>query len=165
MNSRVQNALQLTPELLRATGEELGWLETSEPLILERITELADPSDASQAARRTSALLKGSLLIYLFALWQSHMPDDFKTWMTEAELLEFEAFEHVRDSVAHGSIGQRAKHPRKRKAFVAFYPFSGVEWDKERDRIDISASNVVNDFFSLMMGMSSQLAARFHAGN
>jgi len=162
MEPRVKRTLDLTPELLRATAEELGWLETGEAAILQRIEALEDAQAAPLAAKRTKALLKGSLLLYLFALWETHLPDDFKEWMSPLELQEFEAYEHIRDSVAHAALGHRASHKRKRKAFEAFYPFAGVLWDKQTDVIDIAESFVVNEFFSFMMGMSSQLAARFH---
>jgi hypothetical protein len=162
MEPKVHKTLELTPELLRATEEELGWLETSEFAIIQRIEALAEPAAVLQATQRTKALLKGSLLLYLFALWESHLPEDFKQWMSEEELLEFEAFEHIRDSVAHAKLGQRAEFKRKRKAFEAFYPFAGVTWDVEADIIDISDSFVTHEFFSFMMGMSSQLAARLH---
>ena len=160
---QVQRVLELTPELLRATGEELGWLETSEPAILERIRAFADPTDVEQATKRSRSLLKGSLLLYLFALWEAHVPDDYKKWMTAEDLLEFEAYEHVRDSVAHSKLGQRASFKRKRRAFEAFYPFAGVLWDSKTDVIDISESFIVSEFFSFMMGMSAQLAARLHS--
>ena len=35
------------------------------------------------------------LVLYLFALWESHLPEGFKEWMSESELQEFEAFEHT----------------------------------------------------------------------
>ncbi|WIT13478.1 hypothetical protein PFX98_07650 [Paucibacter sediminis] len=158
----VQKTLDLTPELLRATAEELGWLESSESLIVQRIEALADPSSLPQASQRTRALLKGSLLLYLFAIWEAHLPPDFKEWMTELELQEFEAYEHIRDSVAHAKLGQRAEFRRRRKAFEAFHPFAGVSWDSHTDAIDIADSFVVNEFFSFMMGMSAQLAGRIH---
>lgn len=161
---RLQKMLNLTPELLRATAEELGWLETSQPAILMRISEMADPTAVEQATNRTKSLLQGSLLLYLFALWESHTPDDYKKWMTAEEIIEFEAFEHVRDSVAHSKLGHRASFNRKRRAFEAFYPFAGVHWDSSTDVIDISDSFVVNEFFSLIMGMSAQLVARMHSG-
>ena len=160
----LQRILELTPELLRATGEELGWLETSQPVILARIRELADPTDVEQATKRSKSLLQGSLLLYLFALWEAHVPADFKKWMNAEELVEFEAFEHVRDSVAHSKLGHRASFNRKRKAFETFYPFAGVKWDSKTDVIDISDSFVVNEMFSFIMGMSPQLAARIHSG-
>lgn len=164
MDPSVQGVLELMPELLRATAEELGWLESSEALIVQRIEALADPSSLPQASQRTRALLKGSLLLYLFAIWESHLPQDFKEWMTDIELQEFEAYEHIRDSVAHAKLGQRAEFKRKRKAFEAFHPFAGVSWDSCTDVIDISDSFVVNDFFSYMMGMAAQLTARIHGG-
>ena len=69
----------------------------------------------------------------------------------------------MRDSVAHAQIGSRATFSRKRKAFEAFYPFAGVKWDPGADTIDISESSIVNEFFSLIMGMAAQLAARIHS--
>lgn len=162
MNPKVQKTLELTPELLRATGEELGWLQYSEQAIVERIEALSEPTEKNEAVRRSRALLKGSLLLYLFALWESHLPTDYKQWMSEEELLEFEAFEHVRDSVAHAKLGERATFNRKRKAFESFAPFAGVSWNRNTDTIDISESFVVDEFFTFMMGMSSQLAARLH---
>lgn len=161
---QLRRILELTPELLRATGEELGWLETSQPAILARIRDLADPADVDQAMKRSRSLLQGSLLLYLFALWESHVPDDYKKWMSPEELLEFEAYEHVRDSVAHSQIGHRASFNRKRKAFEAFYPFAGLQWDLATDIIDISDSFIVSEFFSLIIGTSAQLAARMHSG-
>lgn len=163
MEPRITRTLDLIPELLRATAEELGWLETGEAAILQKIEMLEDARVAPLVAKRTKALLKGSLLLYLFALWETHLPVDFKEWMSPLELQEFEAYEHIRDSVAHAGLGQRARYKRKREAFEAFYPFAGVLWDKHTDVIDIAESFVVNEFFSFMVSMSSQLADRFHS--
>jgi hypothetical protein len=164
VHTSTSRVLKLTPELLHALSSELGWLLTMEGPLHERIATLADPAEVEAASTSSRSLLKGSLLIYLFALWQSHMPHDFKTWMTLDERLEFEAYEHVRDSVAHAVRGGRANHERKRLAFERRYPFAGVKWILSEDTLDLADSTIVQEFLNFMMGMSAQIAARMSVG-
>jgi hypothetical protein len=156
----LQRTLKFTPELLRALQDELGWLMAGEAAVLHRIEQLAPTETRDDLKRRTSALLKGSLIVYLFALWQSHAPEDFKTWLTADEIEEFEAFEHVRDSAAHSKLGNRASFSRKRAAFERRYPFAGLNWNREDDTIDLSHSSVVLACLSFFQGLAAQLAAR-----
>ena len=163
-NPKLQRTLEFTPEMLRALQDELGWLMAGESAVLQRIDLLAPSESRQDLKRRTSALLKGSLLVYLFALWQSHVPADFKSWLTTDEIEEYEAFEHVRDSTAHSKLGSRASFSRKRSAFEARFPFAGLLWDQGNDTIDLAQSSVVLECLNFLQGLSQQLAARLYTG-
>jgi hypothetical protein len=108
------------------------------------------------------SLLEGSLLVYLFAMWEAHVPSDINEWLTQDELDQLNAYKHVRDSAAHKFKGGRADFPNRRQAFENKMPFSGIIWNQEDDTIDLSNSSVSYDCHQLMEQLTKQLVVRLH---
>lgn len=63
MEPRVKRTLDLTPELLRATAEELGWLETGEAAILQRIEALEERSHGTSGRKTHKSATQRTLLL------------------------------------------------------------------------------------------------------
>ncbi|RYG36409.1 MAG: hypothetical protein EON93_05095 [Burkholderiales bacterium] len=141
---------------------EFGYVMSGKSLIVGNVSCHARPEETIAVQHAVSALLEGALLVYLFATWESHVPQDVATWLTAQEREELDAFAHVRDSVAHKYQGERADFARKRQAFERQMPFAGILWDTTKDRIDISQSSAAMHCYQLMQKLTQQLVVRLH---
>lgn len=159
-----KKALALMNEHVTALQREFGHVLSGKRMIANAVHYPKHPDVTKQVRSGVCSLLEGSLLVYLFAMWEVHTPKDVNDWLTEAERRKLNAFRHVRDSVAHGFQGTRAHRPNRRKAFESEMPFAGIVWNEEVDTIDISESAVARECFEHMKSVTGQLVVRLHAG-
>lgn len=141
---------------------EFGHVVSGKNLIADKVFYPNHPKETAEIKKGVHSLLEGSLLLYLFAMWEAHVPTDINEWLTEDELRKPNAFKHIRDSVAHKYKGERAAFPQRRQAFETEMPFSGVAWDRTNDTIDISNSSVAMHCHQLMELLNKQLVVRLH---
>ena len=149
-------------EQIRSLQREFGHVMSGKNLIANNVSYPNHPKETLAIRKGVKALIEGSLLIYLFAMWESHVPSDVETWLTDEEHRRLDAFEHVRDSVAHKYQGGRADFIRKRTAFDAEMPFAGIVWSREDDTIDISDASVAMQCYQAMEQLTKQLVVRLH---
>ena len=159
----LEKTISLMSEHITSLQREFGHVVTKKGLIANSVSYQNNPEATTEVRKGIHALLEGSLLVYLFAMWESHMPDDVKEWLNRDENQSLDAYKHIRDSVAHKFNGERADFPNRRKAFEAEMPFSSVQWDQQNDTIDISDSSAALDCHSLMAELTKRLVVRFHS--
>lgn len=155
-------AISLMGEHMKSLQREFGYVMSGKSQMVHSVSYPNYPEETQQVRKGVSALIEGALLVYLFAMWESHVPADLATWLTDSEREKLEAFAHVRDSVAHKYQGARADFHRKRLAFERHMPFAGIQWTEENDRIDISQSSVAMQCYQLMQQLNQQLVVRLH---
>ncbi len=154
--------IQLMSEHMKSVQREFGYVMSGKSLVANSVSYPNHPEETLAVRQGVKALLEGSLLIYLFAMWESHVPSDVSTWLTAPEREKLDAFAHVRDSAAHKYQGVRADFERKRKAFENQMPFAGILWNREEDRIDISDSSAAMQCYLLMQQLNQKLVVRLH---
>lgn len=157
-----EKALELMSEQMGSLQREFGHIVSGKFLIADRVSYPNYPKETAEIKKGVHSLIEGSLLVYLFAMWEAHVPTDIDEWLTQDELRKLDAFKHVRDSVAHKYKGGRADFLRRRHAFEAEMPFSGIIWDQTSDTIDISSSSVALHCHQLMEQLTKQLVVRLH---
>lgn len=157
-----EKAIKLMSEQMGSLQREFGHVLTGKNLIANRVSYPSHPDETVNIKKGVSSLIEGSLLVYLFAMWKAHVPEDINEWLLPDELENLNSFKHVRDSVAHGYKGQRANFPARRTAFETKMPFSGIKWDQSTDTIDLSESSVANDCHNLMENLTKRLVVRLH---
>lgn len=142
---------------------EFVHIDSGKNLIANNISYPKHPKETKEIRERVKATLEGAMLIYLLAMWESHVPKEIHEWLTEDEKDELNAFKHVRDCAAHGYKGKRAKkHQKKVKAFESKMPFSGISWDKQSDTINLSESTVARDLQGYLNTLTEALLQRFY---
>ena len=162
-HSNLQNSIKLMQEHAAALQREFGHIFTGKNIIADTVSYPAYPEETEKVRDGIKAVLEGSMLIYLLAMWESHVPKDVHEWLTSDEKGKLNAFKHVRDCAAHKYAGGRAKdHNSKVRAFEREMPFSNIVWSKEADTIDLSNSNVSYEFYQFMEGLAKNLVVRFH---
>lgn len=157
-----EKAIKLMSEQLGSLQKEFGHVLSGKNLIADKVSYPNYPKETAEIKKGVYSLIEGSLLIYLFAMWESHVPIDVSEWLTEDELRKINAYKHVRDSVAHKYKGRRADFLQRRQAFETEMPFSGIIWDQNDNTIDISSSSVALHCHQLMEQLTKQLVVRLH---
>ena len=157
-----KKAIDLMGEQVVSLQSEFGHVVSGKNLIANKVSYPNYPEETAAIKKGVHSLIEGSLLVYLFAMWESHVPNDVSKWLTGDELRKLNAYKHVRDSVAHKYKGGRADFPQRRQAFEAEMPFSGIIWDQNDDTIDISDSYVALHCHQLMEKLTKQLVVRLH---
>ena len=157
-----EKAIKLMSEQIGSLQREFGHVLTGKNLIVDKVSYPRFPDETVNVKKGIHSLIEGSLLVYLFAMWESHVPDDINKWLTSEETKKLNSFKHVRDSVAHGYKGERANFPTRRTAFEENMPFSGIKWDQVLDTIDISNSSVALNCHQLMEQLTKKLVVRLH---
>ena len=159
---QLRSALELMQVQGGALQREFGHVYSGANTIANNVNYPQFPEETLKVRRGVKSLIDGALLVYLFAMWEEHVPDDVSTWLTEAERQRLDAYKHVRDSVAHKFNGGRADFSARRAAFEAMYPFDGVQWNSVEDKIDLSASSASYGCFQFMEQLTKQLIVRLH---
>lgn len=155
------NVIKLMSEQVESLQREFMHVLAGKAKIVNSVPHYPDNPQATDGIKKgVSSLIEGSLLVYLFAMWESYVPDDVNGLLAPKELQRLDAFKHVRDSVAHKHKGGRADFPPRRKAFNALYPFSGIKWDKGSDTIDLSDSSVARDCHQFMESLTKELVVQ-----
>ena len=148
---------------MNALQKEFGHIFSGKNLISNNVSYPNHPNETKEVRAGVLGVLEGAMLIYLLAMWESHMPDDIHEWLTEDEKQKLKAFRHVRDCAAHKYKGGRAKkHTGKVRAFESEYPFSNIKWDRVKDTIDLSESSVSYDFHQYIGTVIKRLVVRFY---
>ena len=155
-------AIRLMGEHMKSLQREFGYVMSGKSQMVHSVSYPNHPEETHAVRKGVSALIEGSLIVYLFAMWESHVPTDVSTWLTETEREKLDAFAHVRDSAAHKYQGERADFERKRRAFELQMPLAGILWNPESDRIDISQSSAAMQCYQLMQQLNQQLVVRLH---
>ena len=157
-----EKAIKLMGEQMNSLQREFGHVMSGASLIANQVSYPNHPGETIKIRSGVRSLIEGSLLVYLFAMWEAHVPDDINEWLTASELQKLNSFKHVRDSIAHKYKGGRADFPQRRKAFEAEMPFAGIVWNRTDDSIDISNSSVALQCFQVMEGLTKQLVVRLY---
>ena len=159
----IQSGVKLMQELTETLQREFGHIYTGKNLIANNVSYPSLPDETIKVRDGVKSVLEGAMLIYLLAMWESHMPKNVHEWLTADQKQKLNAFKHVRDSAAHKYKGERAKkHKSKVKAFESEMPFSNIEWDRTSDTINLSKSNVSYEFHQFMNSLIQCLLVRFH---
>ena len=159
---KFQDALKLLQEQMGSLQREFGHVVSGKRLIAGAVSYPQYPEEEKKIRNGVFSLIEGTMLIYLFAMWESHVPDDVNQWFTQDELLKLNAFKHVRDSVAHKYNGNRADFPQRRQAFESMMPFSGIVWDLQDDTIDLTNASVALDCHHYMEELTKKLVSRLY---
>lgn len=124
-------------------------------------------------ASRALHLLQGSLITYLFSLWDEHAErTDVEQYFRDAEKLRFYAFKHIRIIAAHNTSGTRLSTEVGREFFHHYKKFNSIMSSKRaingvkytHEMIDLSRSNAALDCRQFMQGMAQKLSIRIPAG-
>lgn len=158
-----QKSLALMTEQIEANQREFGFLISGKRHIENSVKYPKTPDEQTKIRAGVRALIEGSALVYLFAMWEAHTPEDMIEWLTADEKQRFNAYRHIRDSVAHGYKGSRADFPARKAAFEALMPFDGITWDQETDTIDISNACAAIRCHAFLQELGKQLVIRLHA--
>lgn len=156
------NAIALMGEQMKSLQREFGYVLSGRRHIEHTVNFPNHPEETVSIRKGIGNLIEGSLVVYLFAMWEAHVPDDVNEWLTAKELEELNALRHVRDSVAHKYKGGRAKFPQRRRAFEAEMPFAGIVWDNGEDTIDLSNSSVAMYCYQVMEKLNKLLVVRLY---
>ena len=157
-----EKAIKLMSEQMGSLQREFGHVVSGKNLIANKVSYSAYPEETIEIRKGVNSLLEGSLLIYLFAMWESHVPTDINEWLENSELKELNAYKHIRDSVVHKHKGERADFPQRRQAFEELMPFAEIIWNQENDTIDISNSSVALSCHKVMEELTKKLVVRLH---
>ena len=157
-----EKAVKLMTEQITSLQREFGHVVSGKSLISNKVNYPKNPVETAEIRKGIHSLIEGSLLVYLFAMWESHTPDDINEWLTTEEKKTLNAYKHVRDSAAHKYKGGRADFESRRQAFEEKMPFSGIIWYQDTDTIDISNSSVAINCLRDMDPITKQLVIRLH---
>lgn len=158
----LQNAITLMGEQMGSLQREFGHVISGKNKIANSVSYPNYPKETMEVKKGVNSLLEGALLVYLFAMWESHVPEDIDEWLTHEERQKLNAYKHVRDSVAHKYKGARADFVQRRTAFEQEMPFSDIDWDQVNDTIDISNSSVALHCHQLMEQLTKMLVSRLY---
>lgn len=164
MNSHVdfEKAITLLSEYNKTIQREFGHVFSGKNLVANQVNYPAHPEETIKVRKGVKSLIEGSLLIYLFTIWESHTPTEVNDWLTDDERVTLNAYKHLRDSAAHRYDGGRANFQSRRTAFETKMPFSGITWDQGTDSIDLSNSRASLDCYNFMERVTKQLIVRLH---
>ena len=157
-----ERALRLMQIQGGSLQREFGHVLTGASLIANNVNYPNHPEETVNIRKGVCSLIEGALLVYLFAMWESHVPDDVNDWLSESERQKLNAYKHVRDSAAHKFQGQRADFKSRRTAFEALMPFDGIQWDPSTDTIDLSKSSASHGCFQMMASVTKALVSRLY---
>jgi hypothetical protein len=161
-NDELRRALMLMQTQGGALQREFGHVYSGANTIAINVNYPQFPEETKKVRRGVKSLIDGALLVYLFAMWESHVPEDVSTWLTADERQRLDAYKHVRDSVAHKFNGERADFAGRRVAFEEEYPFDGIQWDRSTDTLDLSDSSASYGCFQFMEQLTKKLIARLY---
>lgn len=156
------NAIALMGEQMKSLQREFGYVLSGRRHIEYMVNFPNHPEETASIRKGIGNLVEGSLVVYLFSMWEAHVPSDVNEWLTQNELEELNALRHVRDSVAHKYKGGRADFPQRRKAFEKRMPFAGILWNASDDTIDLSNSSVAMHCYQVMERLNKLLVARLY---
>jgi hypothetical protein len=152
-------AIDLRDELEPLLSDELGFLITRTNYMVAH--ENVKHQRIIQG--RLNSLLKYSLLVYLFAIWEEYTTTEMNNeWLTDDEKSILKAYKHLRHTAAHGYNGKRANNCRKEfeEIMNSAKPFPNLIWNKDDDTINIENSQVVVDCYNHMNALSRKLVER-----
>lgn len=155
-------ALAFMGEQMKSFQNEFGYVLSGKNLIQHSVHYPNHPEETAAVRKGVSNLIEGALIVYLFAMWEAHVPIDINEWLTQDELIELNALKHVRDSVAHKYKGGRADFPQRRKAFEEKMPFAGIVWNTTEDIIDLSNSSIAMYCHQIMEKLNKLLVVRLY---
>ena len=130
-----EKAITLLSEYNKTIQREFGHVFTGKNLVANSVNYPSNPEETVKVRNGVKSLIEGSLLIYLFSIWESHTPSDVSEWLTDDERVTLNSYKHIRDSAAHKYDGGRANFQTRRTAFESKMPFSGIVWDQRNDSI------------------------------
>ena len=157
-------------ELMRVLNElpqyEYGWILSG---MMHRVQH-QNQAYREEAQRRVDAAVQGILVVYLFAVFDEYTTDSMRgDWITDSDKKTLLAYRHIRNSVAHGHGGRRAKACRWRKHFdekmESSEPFHGIVWDRVADTIDLTNSGVARGCHLFMTNLAQRLAGHLANNN
>lgn len=159
-----ENALRLHGILNGLGGRAFGYFMGGKLDLCNNLHIAGHPERTVETRDELRELMEGLSLVYLFALWDEYIQNDFlSSNISNDELNKLRAFKHVRHTVAHGTTGKRAK--LNRKEFEVEMPFAGISFDVSSDSLSIRNSSVTWECHKHMALISGKLAAKlYHTG-
>lgn len=144
MTDKLKNMVDLMGEQLKAFQRGAGHIY-SDTKNLQSLNRFDAPT-RTEIQKEINHIVQGSLLVYLFAMWDEYGTRDLEGRLTNDDQTRMDAFRHVRHSAAHGFKGTRAKDNKKlSNAFETIMRSKNplnVGWDEDEDTIDLSQSSV-----------------------
>jgi len=117
--------------------------------------------DRKRIQKQINGLVQGSLLLYLFAMWEDITTETMRSSLTTDEKQKLKAYRHIRHSVGHRFSGGRAD--LYHKEFEDLYnagQLKSVNWDPATDTIDLSEGMVAMECQQFIADLAKQLLAR-----
>ena len=130
-------------------------------------TERSANPNVRATEKESLHVLHGSLVVFLFSMWDSHMNKNcIEKYFRPEEKIRFYAFKHIRIVSAHNINGSRAGNRKDQdrmdhaekldQVMSSEKPFEGLILDEYN--IDLSGSNVSLDCRQFMQDMALKLA-------
>ncbi|HLC01788.1 MAG TPA: hypothetical protein VJK02_02010 [Anaerolineales bacterium] len=159
MDRTLQDLLNLMREQVETLQREFGWVYSGTSNIVNYPHHPDNASLRPAVQARVNHLVQGSLLLYLFAMWEYHVPRDLETSLDQGDLLRLNAYRHLRHSVAHGYRGSRANSFRAEfeEVMSGQHRFPGEIWDPQNDTIDLSRSSISYECLQFMQEITKKL--------
>jgi len=143
VNEDTHKAVDLMREQLALYQYGFGHILTG----TSNIVKYDDPNTRAEVQRNVNGIVQGSLLVYLFGLWDNYITNEMiENYLDDDDKLLFRGYKHIRHSVAHRYKGKRADNNRNH--FEQCYEnghFQDIIWDKANDTIDIAESRTTNN--------------------
>ena len=121
---------------------------------------------------KANHLLQGSMVVYLFAIWEDVIGwDVVQTYFDDNEKVRFYALKHIRLVSAHNDEGSRLSNRSDSEYLDHFEKFDKVmtsespfyEVDFDEGRVDLSRSQISLDCRDFLQKMAMQLLIRIGA--
>ena len=160
--------IQNSMELSRMLQVEMQGLFPTFIAGIKSFIENSDNPNVDASKNNSLHVLNGSLVVFLFSMWDSYMSKDaVEKYFRPEEKMKFYAFKHIRIVSAHNTNGNRKGNRRGQdrmdhaekldQIMISDDAFEGLEL--ERYKIDMSNSNVALDCRQFMQDMAQRLAA------
>ena len=159
MSDDVKKGITLMQEAGRALNEEFGFvLGGTRNLTADYPNKV---EDRKRIQRQINGLVQGSLLLYLFAMWEDMTTETMRSHLTTDEKQKLRAYRHIRHCVGHRFSGGRAD--MYRQEFEDLYnagQLKCVNWDRATDTIGLSDGMIAMECQQFMANLAQQLVAR-----
>jgi len=159
-SEQILKLVQMMQDQINLNQDAFGWMATG----LKKKVEYKGNTDATKKVQdNLDNLVQYSLLLYLFAMWESYISNELEQQvLTPEEINELKAYKHIRHTGGHGYKGKRADN--NRAAFEdkmnSSKPFAGVDLDEENDTLDLKDSRIGEDCKNYMEHLTKQILVR-----
>ena len=161
MDNDVEKGIELMQKASRMMQEEFGHVMSGTRNIVNFPNNPNNAELRPRIQKQVDGLVQGSLLLYLFAIWEDITTERMRTFLNDEEKKKLRAYRHIRHSVGHRFSGGRAD--MYREEFEELHntgQLKCISWNQEDDTIDLSGGNVAMECQQFMSHLAQQLTAR-----